>query len=220
MRSRQRGGIGRQTRNRVSQGVTDGSSSSNALTAYAVVLLFLGTICAAEAEPRRDPGPTHAQLTAIADWVATTLNLPLAEDMPRVELVSQDELTRLRYRGFMAGPARTVAGEDRSQAIGGEHSTPLPRFQREVVATYDNVTATIYLPSDWNDASQAQQSLLVHEMVHHLQNRAQLKFECAGERERPAYLAQKQWLEQHGLDLKQEFQVDMFTIVALSVCME
>jgi hypothetical protein len=59
----------------------------------------------------------------------------------------------------------------------------------------------------------------VHEMVHHLQNLAGLKFACAGEREKPAYLAQDKFLRQHGLDLEKEFDVDMFTVVAISACM-
>ena len=56
-------------------------------------------------------------------------------------------------------------------------------------------------------------------MVHHLQNLAGLKFACAGEREKPAYLAQDKWLRLHGLELEKEFEVDMFTVVALSACM-
>ena len=52
-------------------------------------------------------------------------------------------------------------------------------------------------------------------MVHHVQKLAGLKYACGGARERLAYLAQKKWLEIHGLDLEQEFQVDMFTIVAM-----
>jgi predicted metalloprotease len=95
----------------------------------------------------------------------------------------------------------------------------VPGYQREVVALYDNSTSTIYLPEGWTGASVAEQSVLVHEMVHHLQNIAGLKFACGGEREKPAYLAQDKWLKQHGLELEKEFEVDMFTVVALSACM-
>jgi hypothetical protein len=59
----------------------------------------------------------------------------------------------------------------------------------------------------------------VHEMVHHLQNVGQLKYDCPAAREKPAYLAQNRWLRQFGLDLENEFQIDMFTIVAMSACM-
>ncbi len=53
-------------------------------------------------------------------------------------------------------------------------------------------------------------------VVHRLQNRLQLKYACAGAREKPACIAPTQWLEDHGLDLEREF--DMFTVVAMSAC--
>jgi hypothetical protein len=98
-------------------------------------------------------------------------------------------------------------------------SAPVPGSQREVVAVYDDKTRTIYLPESWTGETIAEQSVLVHEMVHHLQNLAGQKFACAGEREKPAYFAQDQFLKLHGLDLEKEFDVDMFTIIAISACM-
>lgn len=192
----------------------------NAIKLYAVLSLLLAAIGVARAEPLNDSRPAYVQLASIARWVSETLDLPHAEDLPRVALVPQAELARLRYKRMLPGQWRTAGGEARSQAIGGEHATPPPQFQRTIVAVYDDSSATIYLPQGWTGASPAEQSVLVHEMVHHLQNRSGLKYECLGAREKPAYLAQKQWLEAHGLDLEQEFEVDMFTVVAMSACME
>jgi hypothetical protein len=59
---------------------------------------------------------------------------------------------------------------------------------------------------------------LVHEMVHHLQNVNGQKFECPAAREKPAYLAQDQWLKQFGHTLENDFNVDMFTVVVKSAC--
>ena len=190
------------------------------LRAIAVLLLLFATDGMAKADTPLNNGPTRAQLEAIAAWVSKTLNLPNAEDLPRVALVPQIELARLRYGRLFAGPERTIAGEGRSQAIGGEHSTPLPQYLRQVVAVYDDATGTIYLPETWTGRSASEQSLLVHEMVHHLQNLAGLKYACGGAREKPAYLAQRKWLEVHDLDLEKEFDVDLFTIVARSICMD
>lgn len=187
---------------------------------FLVLSLFLAATGFAGAEPSKDRRPTRTQLAAIASWVSSHANLPYADELPRVELVPASELQRLRHKGPLLAQLRTASGEDPPQAIGGEHSTPLPQFRREVVAVYDDSTATIYLSESWNSASVAAQSVLVHEMVHHLQNRAGLKYACAGAREKPAYLAQKQWLETRGLNLEVEFQVDMFTVVGMSACME
>ena len=91
--------------------------------------------------------------------------------------------------------------------------------QRDVVAVYNDRTQTIVLDEAWTGATPAELSVLVHEMVHHLQNLAQLRYECSAAREKPAYLAQDQWLKLYGLDLEKEFEIDKFTIVASSACM-
>ena len=67
--------------------------------------------------------------------------------------------------------------------------------------------------------SPADQSIFVHEMVHHLQNLAGVKFECPAAREKAAYLAQDKWLARFGKSLENEFDVDMFTVVISSACM-
>jgi len=154
--------------------------------------------------------PANSSLDAIARWISANYDLPYAAEMPRIELVQPAQIHRLRYNALLPR---------QSQAIGGEHSTPLPEIQREVVAVYDDTSRTIYLPAGWTGASVAERSVLVHEMVHHLQNLAGRRYDCGGAREKTAYLAQRQWLAERGLDLETEFQVDLFTIVALSACM-
>lgn len=185
-----------------------------------VVLLTAAAPGAARPESSPDKGSVRERLVAIADWVSRTQNLPQADDVPKVEFVATETLAVMRYRALLRSPPRTVSGERRSQAIGGEHATPLPRFIREVVALYDDEQRTIYLADGWTGGSLADESVLVHEMTHHLQNSARLKFACAGAREKPAYLAQQKWLEAHASDLEQEFQIDMFTVVAMSACMD
>jgi hypothetical protein len=48
---------------------------------------------------------------------------------------------------------------------------------REAVAAYDDEMKTIYLPEGWTGATPAERSVLVHPMVHHLQNLGKLKYE-------------------------------------------
>ena len=91
--------------------------------------------------------------------------------------------------------------------------------ERHVVAVYDTQSQTIYLPENWSGKSAADQSILVHEMVHHLQKLAGMSFECPAAREKVAYLAQETWLERFGLSLEREFELDMFTVVVSSACM-
>jgi hypothetical protein len=90
---------------------------------------------------------------------------------------------------------------------------------REVIAVYRDDTRTIYLNESWTGTSPAEVSVLVHEMVHHLQNVAGLKYECPAAREKPAYLAQNAWLQRFGSDLETEFEIDMMTMLVTTSCM-
>lgn len=173
-------------------------------------LLAMTAFASPHADQKSAAYPTESSLLAMARWLSTNFDLPYSDEPPRVEFTTPAQLSKLRYKGLLS---------HQREVIGGEHATPLPEFQREVVAVYDDSTRTIYLPEHWTGASLAEQSVLVHEMVHHLQNRAGLKYACSGAREKPAYLAQRKWLENHELELENEFQVDMFTIVALAACM-
>ena len=55
-------------------------------------------------------------------------------------------------------------------------------------------------------------------MVHHLQNRAGLKFACPAEREQMAYEAQDKWLGLFGRNLQSEFEIDAFTLRVSTTC--
>ena len=96
---------------------------------------------------------------------------------------------------------------------------PLPqRLSVRLLFLYESKSRTIFLPDDWIGKTPAEQSVLVHEMVHHIQNLAQLQFECTMAREKSAYLAQDKWLRQFETRLEKEFDVDMFTVLISSAC--
>ena len=149
-------------------------------------------------------------LAEIVDWLAANLDLPAIYEQPRVEFVSSAEITHMRYGVFLPNSPRQIL----VSGSGGQAA-----HQRETVAIYNNKTKTIFLPDTWSGSTPAELSVLVHEMVHHLQNSGKLKYDCPAAREKPAYLAQSRWLGQFGLDLENEFEIDMFTIVAMSACM-
>jgi len=149
--------------------------------------------------------PPEDLLNDIVAWLSSNFDLPAVKQRPLVEFASKVELARLRARDLAS--SQSLIGNDWQAA------------QREVVALYDSNTGTILLPDDWGGTSPADQSVLVHEMVHHLQNLGKLKFDCLQAREKTAYLAQAKWLERFGLSLEKEFDVDMFTVLISSACM-
>ncbi len=61
-------------------------------------------------------------------------------------------------------------------------------------------------------------SVLVHEMVHHLQNVGGQKFDCPEAREKTAYEAQERWLAMFGLSLQDELNIDPFTVLVKGMC--
>jgi hypothetical protein len=182
------------------------------LYVYAALLsLAITGPCLAQTSESDATRPTDASLTEIVTWLAGKFDLPPIYDHPRVEFASPLQLARMRYSGLLS---------DRPQVtIGGSDPATPGTYQREVVAIYHDKSKTIFLPDGWNGKTPTEQSILVHEMVHHLQNMAGLKYECPAAREKPAYLAQDAWLQLHGLDLETEFEIDKFTLVANAACM-
>jgi len=152
-------------------------------------------------------GPKPDLLASIVTWLSADFALPDNYSPPRIELVSPMKMAAVRYRGLGAGlQARVVSDEQWLEKM------------RDTVALYEDNNRTIYLREDWTGSTAAEISVLVHEMVHHLQNLAGEKFECAQAREKPAYAAQKKWIEMAGLDFFQEFETDPVTLMLRTVC--
>lgn len=145
----------------------------------------------------------EALLTAIVVWLSANYALPTTTDHPRVEFASASEMTSRFYENIAR---REQAGMVRNQSP-------------DIVSLYHNKSKTIYLLRGWKGETPAELSVLVHEMVHHLQNVGQLKFACPQEREEVAYKAQERWLGLFGHDLQQDFQMDPFSILVKSKCL-
>jgi hypothetical protein len=86
------------------------------------------------------------------------------------------------------------------------------------VALYDDADRIVYLPETWTGSTLVDLSVLVHEMVHHLQNLAGMTFACPGAREKLAYAAQKDWLALFGRDFFTELETDPFTLLVRTEC--
>jgi hypothetical protein len=147
----------------------------------------------------------EALLTTIVLWLSANFGLPANYDCPRVEFVPATTIVALRYKPFGGGQLQMGM-------------VPSLQNQRQVVSVYDDRSKTIYLPEDWKGNTPAELSILVHEMVHHLQNIGKLKFECPQEREQDAYKAQELWLRLFGRDLLRDFELDQFTLLVSTKC--
>lgn len=154
--------------------------------------------------------PTPALFTEIVTWLTTNFDLPAIYEFPHVELVPATELAGKRIKHIPLGVGREN---------GFSNSAVQVAPQRTVVAVYNNSIKTIFLADSWTGRTPVEVSILVHEMVHHLQTLGNLKYECPGAREKPAYLAQDQWLKMFGMTLEKEFEIDQLTLLVMTACM-
>jgi hypothetical protein len=151
-------------------------------------------------------------LTAIVMWLAATMGLPANFEHPRIQFVAPAQMQAVLEHGRSTSETPGAAGESASAA---------PRNAGfDVVALYDDTRRTIYLARSWSVTSPADMSVLVHEMVHHLQNVAGLQYECAQAREEPAYIAQDKWLALFGKNLVDEFKLDALTVKLRTTCID
>jgi hypothetical protein len=88
----------------------------------------------------------------------------------------------------------------------------------EFVALYEDRTGTILLSNGWTGNTPAELSVLVHELVHHMQNYAKLKYPCPEAREAVAYAAQEKWLKMFGQSLAKAFELDPMTLRVRTSC--
>jgi len=133
-------------------------------------------------------------LSAIVTWLSISFGLPPNYEHPRIEFAPAEEISQLRYGGT------------------GMENRP------KVFALYDDSKNVIVLPRRWTPVTPADVSVLVHEMVHHLQNRVGLRYACAEEREALAYAAQDRWLAQYGTNLIREFGFDNLVLKIQTTC--
>ena len=134
-------------------------------------------------------------LALIMTWLTANFDLPPAAEQPAVKFVSQQHLATVRYGAIASGS-----------------STGL-------VAIYDDRTRTIFLTDGWTGSTPAEVSVLVHELVHHLQNTGKLTYACPGAREELAYAAQEKWLGLFGKSLLSEFEMDRMTLMVRTNCL-
>lgn len=151
-----------------------------------------------------------ALLTAIVIWLAANYELPAVFDHPRIEQVPSVEMTALRYKGLLMVRRREISVIQNQEASNEK--------MRDVVAIYNDRTNTIHLSDKWAGRTPAELSVLVHEMVHHLQNKAGIVYECPAEREKLAYEAQDKWLGLFGRTLESEFEINGLALLISTSC--
>ncbi len=148
----------------------------------------------------------NALLTTIVLWLSLNYELPANYDHPKIEFANIEQIAAKRYSGVLRPDS----------AASGAHSN---KNDFSIVAFYDMPQRTIFLAEGWAGKTPAESSVLVHEMVHHLQTVSGQIYNCPQERERLAYDAQEKWLNLMGRSIQSEFEIDPFTMLVLTRCL-
>ncbi len=156
--------------------------------------------CTAPEPP--DGRVTAQQLDTMTQWITERFGLARPTERPSIVFESPGRLARLH--GFEN--VETFRMSDRMR-------------RPDLLAIYSDTKRAIYLSDDWTGTTQAQMSVLVHALVHHMQNASSLRYTCRGERAILAFQAQAAWLEQSGTSLESEFGLNLPSVITQGNCM-
>lgn len=131
-------------------------------------------------------------LTAVMIWLGANTTLDTNHDIPKVLFLSQSQMEELYYPD------------------GEKDKSP-----NQLHGLYDKESDTIILPESWDRRDAWDMGVLVHEMVHYLQDINQIKFNCMAEMERDAWPIQQKYLkQQHDYD----WEYDGLWYMVISTC--
>jgi len=109
-------------------------------------------------------------LIALMLWIGANTNYNTDVPLPSIEFKSQIEMENLYY---------------------GER----PKREGELYGFYNIAKDVIVLPDTWDKNKPFDLGLLVHEMIHYLQDVNNIQFNCTAEMEVDSWPLQKQYLE-------------------------
>ena len=131
-------------------------------------------------------------LTALMIWLGANTPFDVNHDIPKVLFLSQDQMEDLYY-----------TNEEKDN------------FPNQLHGLYDKDSDTIILPDNWDRRDPWDLGVLVHEMVHYLQDMNKIKFECTAQMEKDAWPIQQRYLkEKHNF----VWDYDGLWYLAISTC--
>jgi hypothetical protein len=115
--------------------------------------------------------PSQSLIKATKRWLSLNFYLRATYPDPIIQLAATETLIPLRYRGFLSDWPRDIVFPGQ-QPVAQFDEVISARDREKSIAVYDDEMKTIYLPENWTGSTPAELSILVHQMVHHLQGAA------------------------------------------------
>ena len=110
-------------------------------------------------------------LTALMIWLGANTPFDTNHDIPKILFVTQAQMEEMFYTGSNKMP-NTLHG------------------------LYDKESDTIILSDQWDRRKSWDMAILLHEMVHYLQDQNNMKFRCTAEMEKDAWPIQQKYLKE------------------------
>ena len=110
-------------------------------------------------------------LTALMIWLGANTPFNTNHDIPSILFVTQAQMEEMFYTGSNKMP-NTLHG------------------------LYDKESDTIILSDQWDRRKSWDMAILLHEMVHYLQDQNNMKFRCTAEMEKDAWPIQQKYLKE------------------------
>ena len=143
-------------------------------------------------------------------WVSQATGLS-APQPPPIVLTTQMQMVLMTY-GCDQSPVM-LGNEELCESIDKGVEVP------EVIAAYDNKEGIIYLREDWIGVTIKEKSILLHELVHHMQYKSgKTKKICTPKLEDQAYKLQDKWLKEQGSTLEKEIEIGGLFLLMITQC--
>lgn len=139
-----------------------------------------------------------ALMYALMAWASAQTGIAPADTLPAVTYTAPEEMVQMQYPDGDGGAAANGV---------------------RVVALYDPNEAEIYLPLGFDVRDPVDVSVLLHELVHHMQYEAGVGYACRGEMERVAYEAQGEYLSSVGIDLLEAMEMNGLFLHLVTTCL-
>ena len=122
-------------------------------------------------------------------WITTVTGYPMPEKLPIIKYASPSEVYYRQYRC----DAPTKHTKKKCEDIN-------PKEAEKTLAIYNHHTDTIYLKDGLENMfnKNIYESIVVHELVHHMQYESDAQFDCLGQYEEDAYEIQDKFLLSRG----------------------
>lgn len=140
-------------------------------------------------------------------WISSHSNLQMSTNVPDIVLKEKQELHRIMFDCHKKNRKEKFC----ENGSGSEN----------LLAVYDNDTKTIYISKDIDRNSIVYQSVILHELVHHLQfeNKMEDKVLCRNKLEEQAYRLQNKWLQdEHDTSLVEAVNMNMLYLFFITRC--